>query len=58
MLVLLVSPARACPVCGSNRETSRPTTSSRAILAATGSMLILPLAMAGGFALWVRRRTK
>ncbi len=52
--ILAAAPMRACPVCSGNRiESSR--TSSWAALATTGGMLVLPLGMLGGFALWLRR---
>jgi len=51
--LLIPALALACPVCASNADDSRSS-----YLAATAVMLVVPVVLIGGFALWIRSAAK
>lgn len=53
LALLTAAPAAACPVCFDAEDEAR-----EAYLATTAVLSLLPLALAGGAALWVRRRLR
>jgi hypothetical protein len=53
LTLLAAAPAAACPVCFDAEDEAR-----HAYLATTAVLSLLPLALAGGAALWFRRRVR